>query len=111
VDRAPWSPRGTFKHIVHDGKIWILGGNVEGKSVVGANDVWYSENGVDWKQVTESAPWGPRAGSAAFSLPEQNIIGICQGFTYEPRRQFYDDVWISTDGQQWEVVNNPLNED
>ena len=43
---AAWPGRVSHQAVVHDGKIWVIGGtNTSGTAL---NDVWYSEDGENW---------------------------------------------------------------
>lgn len=109
TDKVPWSPRVLHHTAVHHGKIWIMGGQTLPQYApapeVFYNDVWNTSDGVHWRQVVANAPWAPRGqigGSAVFS----NRIWILGGGTYDtlqhPQRKFYNDVWSSADGVQWQ---------
>jgi len=75
------------------------------------NDVWRSPDGVAWEQMTPAAPWDGRAGLSAVDLgdslyvmagsqnDDSSIIG-----PGGPQRIYYNDVWRSTDGAEWEQV-------
>ncbi|MGI9624976.1 MAG: hypothetical protein ACR2PK_19270, partial [Acidimicrobiales bacterium] len=75
------------------------------------NDVWRSEDGVVWEQVTDAAPWSPRAGLSVAAVDgwlyvlggsqndDSSIIG-----PDGPQRIYYNDVWRSSDGATWELV-------
>ena len=56
------------------------------------NDVWVSEDGIDWTQVTPAAPWSPRdkAGAVVFN----NELYLVGG-------QGTADVWRSSNGHDW----------
>ena len=55
-----FKPRMLHEAAVYSGRIWVSGGYVEG--VGAANDVWYTKDGVEWKQATESADFVGRIG-------------------------------------------------
>ena len=77
------------------------------------NDVWRSADGVTWELMTADAPWAPRAGLSAAVLDgaiyvmggsqndDSSIIG-----PNGPERIYYDDVWRSVDGTEWELVSS-----
>jgi hypothetical protein len=77
------------------------------------NDVWRSADGITWEEVTASAPWDPRAGLSSAVLGEHlyvlagsqnddsSIIGAGG-----PARLYYQDVWRSTDGADWELMTD-----
>jgi hypothetical protein len=68
---APWAPRQYHEVAVFDGKLWVLegyGSPDPGRvPAENRNDVWYSEDGVHWKEVPNT-PWAKRhaAGIAVF---------------------------------------------
>lgn len=49
--------RSQFQVLVHDGKMWILGGLQFNEF---KNDVWSSTDGITWTQETASAGWSGR---------------------------------------------------
>jgi hypothetical protein len=77
------------------------------------NDVWRSADGITWEQVTAAAPWDPRAGLSAAVLGEH--IYVMAGSQNDdsavigaggPARIYYQDVWRSTDGAEWELMTD-----
>jgi hypothetical protein len=75
------------------------------------NDVWRSADGITWEQMNEAAPWEPRAGLSAAVLGEH--IYVLAGSQNDdtsivgaggPARIYYQDVWRSTDGAEWELM-------
>lgn len=106
-DSVPWGERMTHMTCVYDNKLWVMGGQkiVGWSNVVDTayNDVWNSVDGINWTQVTPSAAWSPRAqiqGEVVFD----NKMWILGGGTYNGIRNFYNDVWNSTDGITWNLV-------
>ena len=55
---APWEGRHTAGYVVHQGRMWILGGDANHRHY--QNDVWISADGVNWERVCDNVPWGPR---------------------------------------------------
>ena len=108
-DRVPWAPRALHYTLAFDGRIWVMGGQTmpdfAGGDEVFYNDVWRSEDGVNWIRVTEHAPWVPR-GMIGGAVVHKNRMWILGGGTYDtpatPIRNFYNDVWSSEDGVNWE---------
>jgi hypothetical protein len=59
ITEAPWGGRHCFGAVVHDGHMWVVGGdNARGPY---QTDVWKSSNALDWECVTAVAPWPERA--------------------------------------------------
>lgn len=106
-DSVPWGDRMTHMTCVYNNKLWVMGGQkiVGWSNVVDTayNDVWNSSDGINWTQVTANAAWSPRAqiqGQCVFD----NKMWILGGGTYNGVRNFYNDVWNSTDGVNWNLV-------
>ena len=106
---APWGQRNLHVTMVHDGKIWVMGGQTVPQFVPDVpeafyNDVWNSTDGVNWTQVTAHAPWSPR-GMIQGSVEFNGRVWLLGGGTYDtpahPTRLFYNEVWSSADGVQW----------
>jgi hypothetical protein len=111
LDPVPWAPRVLHYTVAFKGKIWVMGGPnmtagiAPGDTEIFYNDVWSSPDGKTWKREIEHAAWDPRGmigGAAVF----KDRIWILGGGTYDtPRtktRKFYNDVWSSADGVNWE---------
>lgn len=114
---AGWSGRAGLSATVLNGEIYVLGGSVNDDSaiIVGApqriyfNDVWKSADGATWEQVTAEAPWARRAGAELVTRGDYlYLLGGEQGFLCSPEPDcelpYYNDVWRSRDGANWEQV-------
>ena len=102
VKSAPWEGRHTAGYVVHDNKMWIVGGDpIQGHY---QDDVWNSEDGITWNRVLEKAPWGPRV--LHYTVSHEGKIWVIGGQTlpqFAPEKEiFYADVWCSADGKNWE---------
>ena len=86
-----WSVRGFFDGMLHNGRIYVLGG-WNGGSRLG--DVWWSEDGQNWNEATSSAGWVRNAFSAASHNGRMYMTGGNTG-------PFNNDVWSSEDGTTW----------
>jgi len=95
---APWEGRHTAGYVVHEGRMWIVGGDCNQGHY--QDDVWSSEDGVEWKLHTNSAPWTPRQyhGVAVYD-GRMWIVG-----EYNPEIGNLNDVWYSEDGVRWSEV-------
>jgi len=96
---APWSPRAYHAAVVHGGKIWVLGGGNYVPGYQASSDVWCSEDGVQWEQVTDQAPWHPRLWFSAVSY--RGHLWVLGGWSNDPSRN-WGDVWYSADGRHWQ---------
>ncbi|MFM7252922.1 MAG: hypothetical protein ACKO27_07635 [Ilumatobacteraceae bacterium] len=110
---AAFAPRAYFQALVHDGAMYVIGGQDFGFPASNFyNDVWRSADGVTWERMTEAAPWVGRAGLMAASFGDaiyvfggsRNDDSAIIGPT-GPAREYFNDVWRSTDGgATWEEV-------
>ena len=97
-EHAPWSPRAYAKVVELDGKLWLIGGGSFSKGEFCLNDVWCSDNGIDWDCVNDDAPWLPRIwhGCVVYRdhmwvIAGDNITGV----------RMLNDVWFSRNGRDW----------
>ncbi len=95
---AGWSPRAYHQAAVLGNKIYVFGGGNYVPKYEAYNDVWCSENGVDWTQLTAAAPWSPRLWFSTAVYRDQ--IWVLGGWSNNPSRN-WGDVWHSPDGQNW----------
>ncbi len=95
---APWSPRAYHAAVVHDGKIWVLGGGNYVPKYHALNDVWCSADGVHWEEVTKQAPWPARLWFSAVAYRDR--LWVLGGWSNNPSKN-WGDVWYSSDGKQW----------
>ncbi len=112
LEHAPWTPRAYAKVVALDGKLWLIGGGQWGDSPLSRNDVWCSENGVDWECVCESAPWLPRIWHGCV-VYRDHLWVIAGDHLGDPA--MLNDVWFSPDGRDWcrlesDVVFSPRHE-
>ena len=90
-----WSNRDSHATLVHDGRLWVIGGWHTGSLA----DVWASADGLDWREVVSEAPWPARkAHAAAVFRGEMWILGGTHGVDQ------LADVWSSADGKEWRLV-------
>jgi hypothetical protein len=88
-----WSGRHVHASVVHNGKMWVIGGqNGSGNF----NDVWYSSDGVNWSEPVGTVPWSVRYGHSVLSF--NNKLWLLGGNS-PPRN---NEVWSSSDdGATW----------
>ncbi len=102
-DNVP-STRWGAQAIVFDGQAWIIGGHFLGSGPFPTrewyNDIWRSNDGINWTQEVAEAVFGQRAGH---QIVEFNGRLIMTGGNRQST--YYDDVWESTNGTAWTEVN------
>lgn len=104
VRQAPWEGRHTAGYVVHDDRMWIVGGDpLQGHY---QSDVWSSRDGVQWERVCACVPWAPRA--LHHTVAFQDRIWVMGGQTVPQFARadevFCNDVWSTTDGRTWARV-------
>lgn len=82
---APWGSRDGKSVLIHQDKMWILGGRDR-------RDVWSSDDGRNWRTVTTQAAWPARQNGG--SLVYRNELWVFGG-------RGLNDAWRSTDGRHW----------
>jgi len=102
---APWEPRHCAGYVVHNDRMWILGGDTTQKHH--QNDIWSSADGVNWEKVCDFAPWAPR--NFQYVVSFNGKIWLMGGQTLlkhanDAPEIYYNDVWCSEDGKHWEQV-------
>ncbi len=104
LGNAPWMPRHGAAWLVHDNRMWVIGGDLY-------DDVWSSSDGVQWTQEAAAAPFGRRYTPNASSINGEIVVYAGQDWTPEeyPCEQGVDcvarglrSVWKSRDGRQWQ---------
>lgn len=101
-----WTARERINAVVFQNKLWIIGGNnypsFGNANSPGAalNDVWNSDNGDAWTQVTASAAFLPRTNPAVFVYKDK--LWVVGGRNNSGG--LLNDVWNSADGVTWNQV-------
>ncbi|MFP2996230.1 hypothetical protein ABN763_09965 [Spongiivirga sp. MCCC 1A20706] len=98
TDTAPFGRRGEHALVVHDGKMWLIGGRDSFAQPAGyKNDVWVTEDGINWTPVALSAAFSPRYNLQVVSF--NNSLVLIGGVGEETSDR--NEVWSSTDGGEW----------
>ncbi|MDG2054679.1 MAG: hypothetical protein P8J86_08220 [Phycisphaerales bacterium] len=115
---AGWSGRAGLSSAVMGDDLYVIAGSyLDDDAIIGGppariyyNDVWKSsDDGETWTQMTEAAPFEPRAG-AAVAVKDGYIYlfggeegFLCQDFPF-CKPPYFNDVWRSANGADWELV-------
>jgi hypothetical protein len=102
---ADWSKRAHAQAVVFDGKLWMMGGGRWHPEHVEANDVWCSEDGVHWTQVTAAAPWAPRLWFSAVVYRDR--LWVLGGWS--KKHGNFGDVWYTRDGKHWTELKSAVS--
>ena len=99
-NNADWAARDEHQAVVHNGRMYVMGGEKGITNDDYLNDVWSSADGNSWMLVTMSAAWGGRYEHQAVS--HNGRLYVLGGRRYKDRSHtYYNDVWSSVDGQSW----------
>lgn len=123
-DSNHWPARAYFQALSKGDYMYLLGGQnfniVQNPGIPDLppffaksdffNDVWRSQDGVNWMSMTDNAGWNPRAGLSAVIFNDE--IYVMGGSVNDdssitpngPARIYYNDVWKSVNGTNWELV-------
>jgi hypothetical protein len=108
TDNTPYGDRSATGVASFNGRLWVIGGRLVQKNdppekgypdYTTLNDVWSSEDGTNWTQVTEHAPWPPRMWS--ISEVYDNKLWVIGGFS-NVNHENLGDVWYTEDGVTWQ---------
>ena len=94
---AEWSARYGPKAIVHNDKIYVLGGFTDD----GANDVWFSADGKTWEKA-EGTIW-PDIRDRHQAVLRDGLLYVLGG---RSSNRPDSGVWSSSDGQNWIEVTS-----
>ncbi len=105
---APWKHSDLSMSLAFNDRMWFLGGwyngRLEGHEAGG--EVWSSDDGANWQQATAKAPWGPRLAAATVVFQGKMwILGGTDDYYFGDEKSVKNDVWSSSDGQHWTLVN------
>lgn len=103
---ASWPARAACALQVRRGKMYLFGGSDGLLAPIGhgkcMNDVWSSEDGKTWTQVTPAAPWKAREGlqklSALYGDNDMIVMAAGEAGYFGP---YFNDVWGTLDGKNW----------
>jgi len=89
---APWNGRHGFGCVVFANKIWIMGGDMQ-------TDVWSSDDGESWNEISTTIPWAPRYFPHVVSFRDK--IWVMGGADIRGAQSKFNDIWSTTDGITW----------
>jgi hypothetical protein len=113
-----FSSRADHQVVTFKGKLWLIGGvrvkPLSFDQTEYLNDIWQSENGAFWNQVTVNGEhFSGRMGHQLVVFDENDGEGeklwLIGGYKDDTRdggsRTYFNDIWSSTDGSIWEKEN------
>lgn len=97
-----FSPRAFAQSFVLNNKLCITGGGNYSPYAFALNDIWCSADGKNFEMVTANAPWPARIWFSV--ITHNNHVWILGGDKIVPRSIKLNDIWISSDLQEWTEV-------
>ncbi len=104
TNQAPWLHSDLPMSITFKNRMWIMGGWYNGRlpGHSASNQVWSSQNGKEWKQITDKAGWSARLAAAIVEFKGKMwILGGIEDYYFGNRKSLKNDVWSSADGKTW----------
>jgi hypothetical protein len=103
-----WLPRAAYTSAVHDGRLFVMAGATFDQPAdppekgypdrITQSDVWVTDDGRTWEQVTDAAPFGQRAWTSAISCAGR--LYLFGGYDGASDINL-GDTWVSDDGLSW----------
>ncbi|KAB1160807.1 hypothetical protein F7018_02725 [Tenacibaculum aiptasiae] len=104
IDNAPWQGRSDFNLLTFNNKLWIIGGKNNNNDITEwLNDIWQSDDGINWTQVAKHGPWETRE-SMSVSV-HNNKMYLIGGHSLT-NWHLYQDIWESSNGKNWTKVGS-----
>lgn len=91
TDNPPWPKRQGHEVVVFKDRIWIIGRFNSLNYGGGNNDVWFSEDGMNWEKTKNDPPWLGREDHAVIVF--QDKIWVLGGMTVD--WTWENDIWYS----------------
>lgn len=111
---AAWGTRDAHSLVTFKDNMYLIGG-VNGNAVVDPNgmvrywdaphmsDLWVTNNGTDWTEITDKAPWGHRR--SVTTIVFDNKLWLMGGWDQEAFK--YDNrIWFTEDGTKWTLASS-----
>ncbi|MEX0290168.1 MAG: hypothetical protein AB3N14_13750 [Flavobacteriaceae bacterium] len=111
TSNAPFPPRLGHCAVVFKNKIFVIGGrNIDGPSSFNLGDVWSSQDGISWENVTPQNAFAAREVLQLAVLNDKMFLmgGISRDANDFNTVNHWRDIWFTNDGINWEVSNKQL---
>lgn len=108
ITRQPFLKRYYHSATVFQNRIFVIGGLNDSAQNPCLNDIWYSDNGIQWTKHDQPSGFEGRYGHGAIAFNRSLFLigGHCDDFNGTIQLQ---DVWKSQNGFVWQKVNENMN--
>lgn len=110
IENAAWAGRYWFVSMPYDDKLWLAGGwnyyNMDNENYGNQNDVWYTENGIEWFPFVPEGVWPER--HAVFCWVLDGSLWISSGYGGGGATRLYNDVWKLTNTWRTEKLTQSV---
>ncbi len=98
LNNADWGKRMISNHInIFNNRMWVMGGNGDANGINPLNDLWSSEDGINWRLEMKSFPFSGRIGSSIFNFicNNENFLFVYGGIEMDKNgdKKFMNDAW------------------
>ena len=100
---VPFSERAFFGEVVHNGRIYVLGGWADNWRR--HPEIWSSADGLTWQLEGTNPGFGPDGIGGLVALSHNGSIYVIGGDEGDSGG-FQNDVWSSADGKEWRLVTD-----
>jgi leucine-zipper-like transcriptional regulator 1 len=110
----PWSERDAHSVVAFKDSLFLIGG-LEGNNAVAKNgtveywnaphlaDIWASDDGLNWRLVTDKAPWHNRRSVTTAVFHDK--LWLMGGWSQYDNK--YDNrIWVTEDGNKWRLATS-----
>ncbi len=106
---AAWRSSHHPMTVVFKNRMWFMGGWFNGRlpGHTATKEVWWSTNGKKWERAND-AGWSPRMGAGAVAFKDRMWMlgGIEDCLSTQTEQCLKNDIWCSSNGQEWKLVTN-----
>ncbi|MDF1641395.1 Kelch repeat-containing protein [Thalassolituus oleivorans] len=98
-EQAAFDGRSQHELLVFNSRLWLIAGMPDIFGDDPSNDVWWTDDGINWQPTTDDAEFSPRNLHQALVFNDE--MWVLGGFA----DALENDVWKSSDGKYWALAH------
>ena len=98
-EQAAFDGRSQHELLVFNNRLWLIAGMPDIFGDEPSNDVWWTDDGINWQPTTDDAEFSPRNLHQALVFNDE--MWVLGGFA----DALENDVWKSTEGKYWALAH------